>query len=62
LLYADVSRPIYQACAEGRLAPHECAHYAELNRRIREALSRPRPEPEEHWGQLLSEVLKLLRH
>jgi hypothetical protein len=61
LLYADVSRPIYQACAEARLSREECAHYADINRRVREALSHPKPT-EENWGHLLSEVLKLLRH
>jgi hypothetical protein len=60
LLYADVSRPIYQACAEGRLTPHECEAYRELNRRVRTALSQPKPQ-EENWGHILTEILKLLR-
>jgi hypothetical protein len=41
LLYADMSRPIYQACAEGRMTIDECLRYAELNREIRAAILKP---------------------
>lgn len=41
LLYADMSRPIYQACEEGRMSVQECIRYAELNKQIRAAILTP---------------------